>query len=254
MLRLARSSTALMPPAAGTPAFLFLDDPASGSDPVRRRRIVEAVTTGGVKDVFRQVFVFAVSGALDPRQFDHRVSLESGTVKSSTLPSSDALRLKRRRERNGEHGVVDALKLARHRIPWQDAGSPQAFLRLAAESVLAVVAALLSCLAGIAYLLLFTHPHSDGNLPAFYALTGLAVSSDSGRAAMCSDGWPSRTEPIPRTAGPAPDRPFWGLSGIMISLFLVPTGRLGVPAVLLIAVGIVGAEAALTWRAMRRSE
>ena len=86
VLRLARSSTALMPPAAGTPAFLFLDDPASGSDPVRRRRIVEAVTTGGVKDVFRQVFVFAVSGALDPRQFDYRVSLESGTVKSSTLP------------------------------------------------------------------------------------------------------------------------------------------------------------------------
>ncbi len=86
VLRLARSSTALMPAAAGTPAFLFLDDPASGSDPVRRRRIVEAVTTGAIRDVFRQVFVFAVSGALDPRQFDYRVSLENGTVRSSTLP------------------------------------------------------------------------------------------------------------------------------------------------------------------------
>ena len=75
-----------MPAAAGTPAFLFLDDPASGSDPVRRRRIVEAVTTGAIRDVFRQVFVFSVSGALDPRQFDYRVSLENGTVRSSTLP------------------------------------------------------------------------------------------------------------------------------------------------------------------------
>ena len=86
VLRLARSSTALTPAAAGTPAFLFLDDPAAGSDPVRRRRIVEAVTTSTIRDVFRQVFVFAVSGALDPRQFDYRVSLENGTVTSSTLP------------------------------------------------------------------------------------------------------------------------------------------------------------------------
>ncbi len=86
VLRLARSCTALSPAAAGTPAFLFLDDPASGSDPVRRRRIVEAVTTGAIRDAFRQVFVFAVAGALDPRQFDYRVSLENGVVRSSTLP------------------------------------------------------------------------------------------------------------------------------------------------------------------------
>ncbi|MCY3802224.1 MAG: AAA family ATPase [Chloroflexi bacterium] len=86
VLRLARSTTALTPAAAGTPAFLFLDDPASGSDRVRRRRIVEAVTASTIRDVFRQVFVFAVAGALDPRQFDYQVSLDNGTVRSSTLP------------------------------------------------------------------------------------------------------------------------------------------------------------------------
>ena len=86
VLRLARSTTALTPAAAGTPAFLFLDDPASGSDRVRRRRIVEAVTASTIRDVFRQVFVFAVAGALDPRQFDYQVLLDNGTVRSSTLP------------------------------------------------------------------------------------------------------------------------------------------------------------------------
>ena len=86
VLRLARSYTALAPAAAGTPAFLFLDDPASGSDRVRRRRIVEAVTASTIRDVFRQVFVFAVAGALDPQQFDYQVSLDNGTVRSSTLP------------------------------------------------------------------------------------------------------------------------------------------------------------------------
>ena len=86
VLRLARSTTALTPAASGTPAFLFLDDPASGSDRVRRRRIVEAVTVSTIRDVFRQVFVFAVAGALDPRQFDYQVSLDNGTVSSSTLP------------------------------------------------------------------------------------------------------------------------------------------------------------------------
>ena len=120
--------------------------------------------------------------------------------------------------------------------------------------VLAVVAALLSCLAGIAYLLLFTHPHSDGNLPAFYALTGFGSFFG-----LWSGGYVLRRLAEPYRAHPADCWPctrqaLLGSIGIMISLFLVPTGRLGVPAVLLIAVGIVGAEAALTWRAMRRSE
>ena len=120
--------------------------------------------------------------------------------------------------------------------------------------MLAVVAALLSCLAGIAYLLLFTHPHSDGNLPAFYALTGFGSFFG-----LWSGGYVLRRLAEPYRAHPADCWPctrqaLLGSIGIMISLFLVPTGRLGVPAVLLIAVGIVGAEAALTWRAMRRSE
>jgi hypothetical protein len=87
VLRLAASSTALVPAATGTPGFLFIDDPVSFSDQRRRHRIVEALTTGAIRDVFRQIFVFSVSETIDPRQFDNHISLENGTVNSSTLPS-----------------------------------------------------------------------------------------------------------------------------------------------------------------------
>lgn len=87
VLRLAGSSAALVPAAAGTPGFLFIDDPVSLTDRPRRHRIVQALTSGAIRDVFRQVFVFSISGTVDPRQFDYQISLENGTVKSSTLPN-----------------------------------------------------------------------------------------------------------------------------------------------------------------------
>ena len=77
--------------------------------------------------------------------------------------------------------------------------------------VLAVVAALLLCLAGIAYLLLFTHPHSDGNLPAFYALTGFGSFFGLLVGWLCAP-----------TAGRAVPSPSRGL------LALHPTGPSGV--------------------------
>ncbi len=120
--------------------------------------------------------------------------------------------------------------------------------------LLAVLAALGLCFAGVIYLLLFTHPHSDGNLPAFYALIGFGSFFG-----LWSGGYLLRRLAEPYRAHPADCWPctrqaLLGAIGIMISLLLAPTGRLGVPAVLLIAVGLVGAEAALTWRAMRSGE
>ena len=133
-------------------------------------------------------------------------------------------------------------------------GVHKAFYVWRQSLVLAVLAALVLCLAGIIYLLLFTHPYSGGNLPAFYALTGFGSFFG-----LWSGGYLLRRLAEPYRAHPADCWPctrqaLLGSIGIMISLFLAPTGRLGVPAVLLIAVGVVGAEAALTWRAMRRSE
>ncbi len=120
--------------------------------------------------------------------------------------------------------------------------------------VFAVGVALGLCVLGTLYLLLFTHPSIGGNLAAFYALAGFGSFFG-----LWLGGYMLRRLAEPYRAHPADCWPctrqaLLGSVGIMISLFLAPTGKLGVPAVLLIAVGIVGAEAALTWRAMRRSE
>ncbi len=85
VLRLAASITALTPPAAGTPGFVFIDDPVSMSDPSRRQGIVERLTSDKVRETFRQVFVMVTSGTVDQNMFDHEIRLENGTVLSTSL-------------------------------------------------------------------------------------------------------------------------------------------------------------------------
>ena len=133
-------------------------------------------------------------------------------------------------------------------------GVHRAFYVWRRSLVQAVLVALLLCFVGIIYLLLFTHPYSGGNLRAFYALTGFGSFFGLwlGGYLLRRLAEPYRAHPA--DCGPCTRQALLGATGIMIGLLLAPTGRLGIPAVLLIAVGIVGAEAALTWRAMRRSE
>ena len=120
--------------------------------------------------------------------------------------------------------------------------------------MLAVGAALGLCVVGMAYLLLFTHPYSGGNLQAFYALAGFGSFFGLwlGGYMLRKLAEPYRVHPA--DCWPCTRQALLGAVGIMISLFLAPTGKLGVPAVLLIAIGIVGAEGVLTWHAMRKSE
>ena len=133
-------------------------------------------------------------------------------------------------------------------------GARRAFYVWRRGLLLAVISAFLLCVAGITYLLLFTHPSSGANLPAFYALAGFGSFFGiwSGGYLLRRLAEPDREHPA--DSWPCTRQALVGAIGIMIGLLLARAGWLGVPAILLLAVCVLGAEAALTWLSIRGGE
>ncbi len=108
-----------------------------------------------------------------------------------------------------------------------------------------------ACAAGIAALFLFANPTDPANVLAFYALcafgsflgiwaggywTRLKFAADREHP---DDSWHCTRQAILTSLA------------IMASLLLLRLGWLGVPAILLLAAVVVGAEFAYTWMGMR---
>lgn len=68
------------------PGWLFLDEPLSSFDRTRTQALVDLLTKGLIRKQFAQIFLVSHSESFDPRLFDHRLRLESGTVLESSLP------------------------------------------------------------------------------------------------------------------------------------------------------------------------
>lgn len=108
-----------------------------------------------------------------------------------------------------------------------------------------------ACLAGIAALFLFANPADPANVLAFYALCGFGSFLGSWAAGYWIRLNVAADHEHPDDSWHCTRQALLISMGVMASLLLLRIGWLGVPAILLMAASVVGAEFFFTWMGMR---
>ena len=109
-----------------------------------------------------------------------------------------------------------------------------------------------ACLAGIAALFLFANPADPANVFAFYALCGFGSFLGSWAAGYWIRLKVAADNEHPDDSWHCARQALMVHLAVMAWLLLLRIGLLGVPAVLLMAAAVVGAEFFFTWMGMRK--
>lgn len=109
-----------------------------------------------------------------------------------------------------------------------------------------------ACLAGIAALFLFANPADPANVFAFYALCAFGSFLGSWAAGYWIRLNVAADREHPDDSWHCTRQALMVSLAVMASVLLLRIGWLGVPAILLMAASVVGAEFFFTWMGMRK--